>query len=283
TLPGGSVLSAFGVASDGSVLGEGMTGGSGDGTLWRADLNDLLAAPVPVAKPADLTTASGGDGITVWPENRGTGHARELMCQDDTGNTVQLGDGGVTEAAFHADGAFAVWTDEDATVWSAKGCADTPRKLSTGLAAGFAYPYAYVLATEGGRPTGELHRLQVETGASESHTLPAELVADGDRLYAAGKGTFAVAHGTALTVFDTATWKPRTLGKPLPAAPGRRTFLTAGDDLVVYSSRANAPKSLIYDVSAAKAKTAREEAFTKGSWLLTRASPTDDYTLKPSR
>ncbi|GAA3240366.1 hypothetical protein [Actinocorallia longicatena] len=282
TLPGGMVLSAFGVASDGAVLGEGRTGSDSDGTLWRADLNDLLAAPVPVTRSEGLTGASGGDALTVWAEETGSGV--EVLCQDGDGTTISLGGGLDEDHGYHADGAYAVWTDDAGTVWSAKGCDAAPRQLAEGYAAGFAYPYAYVLATgAGGAPTGELSRLHVETGAGETHDVPAGLLAGDDVMYAAGKGTFSIAHGSALTVFDTSTWARRTLGKRLPAAGGSgHSFLTAGDDLIVYSSRAASAKSLIYDVNATRAKTVQGEAFTKGPWLLTRTDPADDYALKPS-
>jgi hypothetical protein len=199
----GQALSAFGVGTDGTVLAEGVTylsDGTGvrDGKLWRADLTNVLSAPVPVAQPAGLYAAAGGDGLTVWPERRDADY--QLMCQGPDGHPAQLSSTGVAQdpAGFHIDEDTTVWTDgadpQDRTVWTAKGCTGPPKALvHGGYAAAFSYPYAYIMEIgDDGQFTGNLQRLHVETGESQTRSVPADLI-DGDgTLFAASKDTFSV-------------------------------------------------------------------------------------------
>ncbi|MEO5878446.1 MAG: hypothetical protein ABIS86_08140 [Streptosporangiaceae bacterium] len=285
----GQVLSAFGVGTDGTVLAEGLShlsDGTGvrDGRLWRADLTNVLSAPVPVAQPAGLYAAGGGDGLTVWPERRDAGY--QLMCQGPDGRPAQLGSAGVLRepaGGFHIDEDTTVWTDGaeggGRTVWTAKGCTGQPRTLARGgYAAAFSYPYAYIMETrDDGRFTGDLQRLQIETGDSENRTVPADLV-DGDAvLFAAGEDTFSVSDGTKLVIFDAGTWKSRKIKKPLPARGDGQASLTAGDDVVVYSirpadGRQGDDHSLVYRTKSASARIQPGEAFANGPWLLHRVS-----------
>jgi hypothetical protein len=291
----GQVLSAFGVGTDGTVLAEGVTylsDGTGvrDGKLWRADLTNILSAPVPIAQPAGLYAAAGGDGLTVWPERRDADY--QLMCDGGDGHPAQLGSAGVAQDpanGFHIDEDTTVWTDaadpQDRTVWSAKGCTGAPKALAHGgYAAAFSYPYAYIMETGAdGRFTGNLQRLHVETGESQTRSVPADLV-DGDgTLFAAGKDTFSVSDGTKLMIFDVDTWKARKVSKALPTRGDGQASLTAGDDVVVYSTRSadgrqSDDSSLVYRPDTAKARTQDGEAFAKGPWLLHRVA--DTYKLE---
>jgi hypothetical protein len=283
-LPSGKVLNAFGITSDGAVLGTGVgPRGRSDGVLWRADVSGLLSVPAPIAEPEGLYAASGSRNMTVWAERRGGSY--ELMCRSGEDEPVQLGSGGVARrgggAAFHADHDVAVWTDKaERTVWTAHGCDDEPAPLTLGYAAGFSYPYAYVLSTDGGgRPTGRLQRVQVETGARETRKLPDEHLAK-DALYAAGAGAFSVARGRTLTVYDAGTWQAREVSEPLP--PGAEASLTAGDGLVVYSARGgDAEKSLVYETGSGQARVRDGEAYAKGEWLLTRDDEAYRLTSSP--
>jgi len=283
-LPSGKVLNAFGVTSDGAVLGTGVgPRGRSDGVLWRADVSGLLSVPAPVAEPKGLYAASGSRNMTVWAESKGGSY--ELMCRSGEDEPVQLGSGGVARrgggVAFHADHDVAVWTDKaERTVWTAHGCDDEPSPLALGYAAGFAYPYAYVLSTDGGgRPTGGLQRVQVETGAQETRELPDEHLAK-DVLYAAGAGTFSVARGRTLTVYDAGTWQAREVPEPLPR--GAEASLTSGDGLVVYSARGeDAERSLVYETGSGQARVRDGEAYAKGEWLLTRDDEAYRLTSSP--
>lgn len=291
----GQVLSAFGVGSDGTVLAEGVTyrsDGTGvrDGKLWRADLTNVLSAPVPVAQPAGLYAAAGGDGLTVWPERRDTDY--QLMCQGPDGHPAQLGSTGVAQdpaTGFHIDEDTTVWTDggdvKDRTVWTVKGCTGQPKVLAHGgYSAAFSYPYAYIMEIgDDGRFTGTLQRLHVVTGESQTRSVPTDLL-DGDgTLFAAGKDTFSVSDGTRLMVFDVDTWKAKKPVAPLPARGDGQASLTAGDDVVVYSTRPADGRqgddhSLIYRTGTAKALTQNGEAFANGPWLLHRVE--DTYKLE---
>ncbi|GAA0966739.1 hypothetical protein [Actinocorallia libanotica] len=272
-LPSGKTLNAFGVTSDGAVLGTGVgPRGLSDGVLWRADVSGLLTVPAPVAEPEGMYAASGSRNMTIWAQRK-DGGGYQLMCRSGESEPVRLGTGGVARrggAAFHADHDIAVWTDKDAgTVWTAHGCDAEPRPLTSGYAAGFAYPYAYVLSTDGrGRPTGEVQRVQVETGDQQTRELPAEHLTR-DALYAAGSDTFAVAADRALTVYDAQTWRAHEVPERLPR--GQRAALTAGDGLVVYSAqRQDADRSLVYETGSGQARVRDGEAYAKGEWLLTR-------------
>jgi hypothetical protein len=293
-LAAGQVLSAFGVGTDGTVLAEGVTyssDGSGvrDGKLWRADLTNVLSAPVPIAQPAGLYAAAGGDGLTVWPERRDADY--QLMCAGPDGHPAQLGSAGVAQdpAGFHIDEDTTVWTDgaepQDRTVWTAKGCTGAPKALvHGGYAAAFSYPYAYIMETGAdGQFTGNLQRLHVETGESQTRSVPADLVDGDDVLFAAGKDTFSVSDGTKLMVFDVDTWTAKKITKALPARGNGQASLTAGDDVVVYSTRPadghlGDDRSLVYRPGTAKARTQDGEAFAKGPWLLHRVA--DTYKLE---
>jgi hypothetical protein len=291
----GQVLSAFGVGTDGTVLAEGVTylsDGSGvrDGRLWRADLTNVLSAPVPVAQPVGLYAAAGGDGLTVWPERRDADY--QLMCQGPDGHPAQLGSTGVAQeptTGFHIDEDTTVWTDGggvgDRTVWTVKGCTGQPKVLAHGgYAAAFSYPYAYIMETgDDGQFTGTLQRLHVETGESQTRSVPEDLVDGDDILFAAGKDTFSVSDGTKLMIFDADTWKARKVTKPLPARSDGQASLTAGDDVVVYSTRPADGRqgddhSLVYRTGTAKALTQNGEAFANGPWLLHRVA--DTYKLE---
>ncbi|MEO3783591.1 hypothetical protein ABGB12_09685 [Actinocorallia sp. B10E7] len=284
-LPSGKILNAFGVTSDGAVLGTGVgPKGRSDGVLWRADVSGLLAVPSPVAEPKGLYAASGSRNMTIWAERRGG--AYELMCRSGEGEAVQLGSGGVARrggvgVGFHADRDVAVWTDKaEGTVWTAHGCDGVPEPLTLGYAAGFAYPYAYVLSTDGrGRPTGEVQRVQVETGTQETRELPRTHLAK-DVLYTAGAGTFSVADGRSLTVYDAETWQASQLPEPLPT--GDSASLTAGDGLVVYSTHGqDADKALIYETGSGQTRVHDGEAYAKGEWLLTRDDEAYRLTSAP--
>lgn len=201
------------------------------------------------------------------------------MCQDGGGEPVQLGGGGLARrgsVGFHADEDMAVWTDKtNGTVWTVHGCDDEPSPVTKGYAAGFAYPYVYVLALgPKGRPTGELKRVQVETGALESHSLPHRHLTR-ETLYAAGTDTFSASDGRSLTVYDAATWEPYEVPEPLPQ--GEAPSLSAGDGMVVYSVREEGShQSLVYETRSRQARVRDGEAYAKGKWLLTR----DDETYR---
>ncbi|WP_106398598.1 hypothetical protein [Actinocorallia populi] len=282
-LPSGKVLNAFGITSDGAVLGTGVgPRGRSDGVLWRADVSGLLTVPAPVAEPEGMYGASGSRNMTIWAQREGGGY--QLMCRSGEGEPVRLGAGGIARrggAAFHADRDVAVWTDKaDGTVWAAHGCDAEPERLASGYAAGFAYPHAYVLSTDGrGRPTGEVQRVQVETGARQTRELPRGHLSP-DALYAAGSGTFSVASGRTLTVYDTETWQAREVPEPLPR--GEKAALTAGDGLVVYTAQnRDADRALVYETGSGQARVRDGEAYAKGEWLLTREGEAYRLTSTP--
>ncbi|MDX6745046.1 hypothetical protein [Actinocorallia sp. A-T 12471] len=271
-LPTGKMLTVFGIGPDGTVLGTGVgPNGRSDRTLWRTDLSGLLGAPVPVAKADGLYTAAGSGEVTVWPERTDDGF--QLMCQGPEGDPVQLGETGVARrasAGFHVDEGFVVWTDRSpgGKVWTARGCADDPSPLTEGYAAGFSFPYVYVLReAEDDAGTG-LRRVDVQTGAAEDHEIPATTK---DTLYAAADGTFAVADQGSLTVYDTSTWEPETVPDPLPEGDAT---LTAGDDVIAYTTP---DESLVY-APATKTTTPRDgTSYANGPYLLTREG--NSFTL----
>lgn len=285
-LPSGKVLHAFGITSDGAILGTGVgPRGRSDGVLWRADVSGLLTVPTPVAEPDGLYAASGSRNMTLWAQ-RGENGGYRLMCRSGESRPVRLGSGEVARrgaAAFHADRDVAVWTDKaDGTVWRADGCDGEPAPLAKGYAAGFSYPYAYVLSTDGkGRPNGELQRVQIETGTQETRRLPRRHLGR-DALYAAGAGTFSVAAGRTLTVYDAETWQPREVPGKLPR--GESASLTAGDGVVAYAARGSGPggdRSLIYETESGRVRTHDGEAYAKREWLLTREGETYRLATAP--
>ncbi|MCD0450706.1 hypothetical protein LO762_16135 [Actinocorallia sp. API 0066] len=267
-LPTGKTLSVFGIGADGTVLGTGVgPKGRSDGTLWRADLDSLLGAPVPLAEPKGLYAAAGSADLSVWPERTRDGF--QLMCQDTAGTPVQLGAAGVARRAslgFHVDQGHVVWTDRTgARVWSAKGCAGKPTELTDGYAAGLAYPYVYVL----GDDTTDLHRVHLETGESEDRSLPP---VSKNALFAAAENTFSVADDRKLTVYDADTWQPHTVPDRLPQ--GKAT-LSAGDTTVAYTT---GDESLLYDTTSNTATTHDGTAYANGPYVLTREG--DAFTLQ---
>ncbi|MGI8334690.1 hypothetical protein ACRYCC_32455 [Actinomadura scrupuli] len=281
-LPGGWLLSAYGVGPEGELLGVGVKYGTKgteeeDGRLWRIAGGD--AAPAPVADPDGLWTAASGDGVVVWPEHRDDRHDFQLMCGGG-GGARQLGDRGVVSGpgGFQVDRDVLVWTDESRrTVWTAKGCAGSPRRIDTaGRAVAFSYPYAYVVDAAG---PGRLRRIDVVTGAAVARTLPSAVTGDAAVLFAAGPRTLSYSDGRGLVVIDTATWRPRTVATRLPHSEGlngERTSLTAGDEAVVYSTRPldgdpETDGAVVYRTSGHTApSTLAGEAYTKGRWLVWR-------------
>jgi hypothetical protein len=281
-LPGGWLLSAYGVGPEGELLGVGVKYGTKgteqeDGRLWR--ITDGDTPPAPIADPDGLWTAASGDGVVVWPEHRDDRHDFQLMCRGG-GSARQLGDRGVVSdpGGFQVDRDVLVWTDESRrTVWTAKGCTGSPRTIDTaGYAVAFSYPYAYVvdIATP-----GRLRRIDVITGAAVTRTLPSTVTKDATVLFAAGPRTLSYSDGHGLVVIDTATWRPRTVATRLPHSEGlngERMSLTAGDEAVVYSTRPldgdpETDGALVYRTSGQAApSTLSGEAYTKGRWLVWR-------------
>lgn len=282
TLPGGWQFTAFGVGSDGTVLGVGAKyakNGTGvlDGTLWRTAQDG--SPPSAIATPAGLWTAGIGAGVMVWPEHRDSAHDYQLMCQDHSGIGHQLGVRGVAHElnGFSVGGNIIVWTDEGGhTVWTAKGCTGRPRTLDTsGFAVAFSYPYAFVLDARSKRGIREI---DVRTGTVTARTLPADAAKADLGLFAAGANTLSYSDGHALVVIETRTWRPRVVSAQLPHSNGlngERTTLTAGDSTVVYTTRPldggpDGDSSVIYRVGHPNASTVSGEAFTNGHWLLWR-------------
>ncbi|MCW2889741.1 MAG: hypothetical protein JWL58_6603 [Streptosporangiaceae bacterium] len=281
-LPGGWLLSAYGVGSDGGLLGVGVKYGAKgvqqeDGRLWRISNGDT--APAPIADPAGLWTAASGDGIVVWPEHRDAQHDFQLLCRSG-GTARQMGAGGVAgdSGGFHVDRDVIVWTDESRrTVWTAKGCAGSPRAIDTaGYAVAFSYPYAYVVDTTA---PGRIRKVDVGTGAVVTRTLPSAVTQDATVLFAAGPRTLSYSDGHGLVVIDTGTWRPHTVSTRLPHSKGingEQTILTAGDDAVVYSTRPldgdpETDGAVVYRTTGqAKLSTLAGEAYTKGKWLVWR-------------
>jgi hypothetical protein len=281
-LPGGWILSAYGVGSDGGVLGVGVKYASDgteqeDGRLWQ--FGKGAAAPATIASPAGLWTAASGDGVIVWPEHRDAQHDFQLLCRSGAAAAQQVGDRGVAAdtGGFHVDRDVIVWTDEGRrTVWMTKGCAGSPRAIDTaGYAVAFSYPHAYIVDATA---PGEIRQLDVVTGATVRRTLPSTVTRDGTVQYAAGPQTLSYSDGHGLVVIDTKTWRPRTVSTRLPHSKGlngEQTTLTAGDGAIVYSTRPldGAPdtdKSVVYRTDHPKVSTLKGEAYTKGKWLIWR-------------
>jgi hypothetical protein len=280
-LPGGWLLSAYGVDSDGGVLGVGVRYGSNgtqqqDGRLWRIDEDD--AAPAPIANPAGLWTAASGDGVLVWSEHRDSQHDFQLLCRSG-GHARQLGEHGVARdpGGFHVDRGVVVWTDEGhRRVWTTKGCAGSPRMIDTaGYAVAFYYPHAYVVDAG---VAGRIRQINVATGAVVSRALPESVTRDGTVLFAAGPRTLSYSDGHELVVIDTSTWQPRTVSTRLPHSTGlngEEVTLTAGDDAVVYSTRPldgdpKADQAVVYLTSRPQIRMLAGEAYAKGRWLVWR-------------
>jgi hypothetical protein len=280
-LPGGWLLSAYGVDSDGGVLGVGVRYGSNgaqrqDGRLWRIDEDDDI--PTPIADPAGLWTAASADGVLVWSEHRDTQHDFQLLCRSG-GHARQLGEHGVARdpGGFHVDHGVIVWTDEGRRrVWTTTGCAGSPHMIDTaGYAVAFCYPHAYVVDAGA---AGRIRQINVATGAVVSRALPKSVTRDGTVLFAAGPRTLSYSDGHELVVIDIRTWQRRTVSTRLPHSAGlngEEVTLTAGDDAVVYSTRPldgdpEADQAVVYLTSAPQIRMLAGEAYAKGRWLVWR-------------